>query len=40
MMSAYSSRREAARRAGFQLFLQKPFGRAELLESVRTALSH
>ena len=39
MMSAYSNRREASKRAGFQLFLQKPFGRAELLEVVDTALS-
>jgi DNA-binding response OmpR family regulator len=38
MMSAYSSRREAALRSGFHLFLQKPFGRAELLDSVRGAL--
>jgi DNA-binding response OmpR family regulator len=38
MMSAYSSRREAALKSGFHLFLQKPFGRAELLESVQAAL--
>jgi len=38
MMSAYSNRREASKRAGFDLFLQKPFGRAELLETVRTAI--
>lgn len=39
MMSAYSNRREASKRAGFQLFLQKPFGRAELLDVVQAALA-
>ena len=38
MMSAYSNRREAALRAGFKLFLQKPFGRAELLQVVERAI--
>ena len=39
MMSAYSNRRGAAERAGFQLFLQKPFGRQELIDAVKSALS-
>jgi len=38
MMSAYSNRCEAAKRAGFSLFLQKPFGRADLLRVVQSAL--
>jgi len=38
MMSAYSNRREASKRAGFELFLQKPFGRAELLKAVERAM--
>ena len=38
MMSAYSNRREASRRAGFELFLQKPFDRSELLDVVARAL--
>jgi DNA-binding response OmpR family regulator len=38
MMSAYSNRRDAAQKAGFHLFLQKPFGRSELLGAVNAAL--
>jgi CheY-like chemotaxis protein len=38
MMSAYSNRRDASRRAGFELFLQKPFDRSELLQIVERAL--
>jgi len=39
LMSAYSNRREASMRAGFDLFLQKPFGRAELLQVVERAMA-
>jgi CheY-like chemotaxis protein len=38
MMSAYSNRRDAALRAGFVLFLPKPFGRAEMLQAVERAI--
>ncbi len=38
MMSAYSNRRDAAQRAGFALFLQKPFGRTDLLQAVERSM--